>query len=172
MVTALVDRPVDGHPQSVSTVAFSEPYERDGVAVITAATVRTHTADHTNPDPDRHGFGATMSGSRPAGAFVVRDGAVHWQPALDLTRLLTTAGWVFGAVLVARRLSTRPSSARANVTMGPGGWVSMKGGTTTLRPSRRAWRRQAPSGSAPRPSPRPWWARLLSAKSLQSLLRW
>ena len=61
----------------------------------------------------------------------------------------------------------RPSAARANVIMGPGGWVSMKGGAMAVRPSERFWRKPAPAREASR---RPLWARLLAAKPLQVLL--
>lgn len=151
------------------TVAFGEPFETDGVAVIPAASVRTHCATKSGTGSRPRGLEASLSGCRPAGAFVARNGAVHWHPALDVTRLLTTGGWLVGAVLIANRLAARPSAACANVTMGPGGWVNMKGGSMAVRPSSRLWRRQHP---ATRPSQRPWWARLLAAKSLQSLLSW
>src|SRR3954447_11413315 len=59
---------------------------------------------------------------RAVGAYVVRDGDVRWRPALDLTRLLTTAELVVGAVVVAQRLARRPGGPKAMVTMGPGGW--------------------------------------------------
>lgn len=48
-----------------------------------------------------------------------------------------------------------------------GGWVSMKGGTTAVRPARSLWRRTRP---ASKPARRPWWARLLAARTLQSLV--
>jgi hypothetical protein len=108
-----------------------------------------------------------MSGARPLGAFVIRNGRVRWRPALDVSRLLTTAELVVGGVLVARRLADRPSGATALVTMGPGGWVSMKGGAMAVRPARRLWRHAQP---APSPIRRPWWARLLAAVTLESLV--
>src|SRR4051794_41757385 len=107
-----------------------------------------------------------MSGSRPLGAFVVRDGRVRWHPVVDLTRVITTAEVMVGGVLIARRLAARPSAAKARVTMGPGGWVSMKGGVMAVRPAERGWGRRP---AAP-PKRRPWWARLLAATTLESLL--
>jgi hypothetical protein len=114
---------------------------------------------------------AEMSGTRPLGAFVVRNGRVRWHPALDWTRVITTAEVMLGGVLIARRLAARPSGAKALVTMGPGGWVSMKGGAMAVRPAERGWRRRrtAPPAVATR-TRRPWWARLLAAKSLQALV--
>jgi hypothetical protein len=74
-------------------------------------------------------------------------------------------------VLIARRLAARPSAAKARVTMGPGGWVSMKGGVMAVRRAERGWRRHRthPAAAVPR-TRRPWWARLLAATTLESLL--
>lgn len=156
-------------PQDGETLAFSAPYERDGAGVITATAVRTHTASgRGTPGTERPV--AEMSGRRPLGAFVVRDGRVRWHPAVDVTRVITTAEVVVGAVLVARRLAARPSAAKAVVTMGPGGWVSLKGGAMAVRPARRGWRRIRSAPGPAAPGRRPWWARLLSATALQKLL--
>jgi hypothetical protein len=152
------------------TVAFAAPYERDGATVITATATRAHTAIRGEDSvPEGRGFDAQMSGNRPMGAFVVRNGRVRWHPAVDLTRVVTTAEVVVGGVLITRQLAKRPGSAKALVTMGPGGWVSMKGGVMAVRPAERAWRRRR-LAPAVAPTRRPWWARLLSAKALQSLL--
>jgi hypothetical protein len=95
-----------------------------------------------------------------------RDGA----PAVDWTRVITTAEVMVGGVLIARRLAARPGTAKAHVTMGPGGWVSMKGGVLAVRPAERGWRRRR-SRCAVAPVRRPWWARLLSARTLEPLVR-
>lgn len=152
------------------SLAVAPPYVQDGAAVIALASVRRHTATR----PRRNGvpgLDAELSGSHPLGAFVVRRGRVRWRPAVDLTRVVTTGELVLGAVLVARRLADRPSGAKAAVVMGPGGWVSMKGGAMSVRPARRGWRRLRPAPSAsPAPRRRPWWARLLSATALHALV--
>jgi len=154
------------------TLAFDPPVERDGTTVITATDSRTHTATRgTGEGADRPGLDARLSGDRAVGAFVLRKGKVRWRPAVDVTKVITTAEVVVGAVLIARRLARRPSGAKALVTMGPGGWVSMKGGAMSVRPANRAWiprRRPVTHDAAPRR--RPWWARLLSAKALNSLV--
>ncbi len=160
----------NGHPGQ-GTLAFDPPVERDGTTVITATNSRTHTATHgTGEEPDGRGFDARMSGNRALGAFVVRNGKVRWRPALDVTKVVTTAEIVVGGVLIARQLAGHPSGAKALVTMGPGGWVSMKGGAMSVRPAKRAWiPRRAAAGPVSR-TRRPWWARLLSAQALNSLL--
>jgi hypothetical protein len=162
-MTPLVERrPADG-----IAVAVAPPYEQDGTGVIAVTAVRRHTA--RRPGDEGRGFDAELSGSQPLGAFVVRHGRVRWQPAIDLTRLLTTAEIVVGGVLVARQLAARPGSAKAAVVMGPGGWVSMKGGRMAVRPARRGWRsRPSPARPVAAPSRRPWWARLLRAAPLDA----
>jgi hypothetical protein len=165
-------RTVDDSHRQHALLAFDPPVERDGTTVITATNSRTHTATRgTGKQQGTRGFDARMSGNRPLGAFVVRNGKVRWRPALDVTKIITTAEVVVGGVLVARQLATRPSGAKALVTMGPGGWVSMKGGAMSVRPAKRAWLpRRAPALTVSRPMRRPWWARLLSAQALNSLL--
>ena len=131
----------DGRAAGID-VAVAPPYEQDGTGVITLTSVRRHTAARRAGD-DARGFDAELSGSHPLGAFVVRHGRVHWRPAVDLTRVITTAEIVVGSVLVARRLAARPGSAKAAVVMGPGGWVSMKGGgRMVVRTAGRGWRRR------------------------------
>lgn len=155
------------HGEQAEVLAFAPPYEQDGTTVITATAARAHSAVRDDGRQPEKRFDAQMSGARPMGAFVVRDGRVRWHPVVDVTKVITTAELVVGGVLVARRLAARPSGAKALVTMGPGGWVSMKGGAMAVRPARRLWRRASP---APPPSRRPWWARLLSATALEKLI--
>ncbi len=92
---------------------------------------------------------------------------------IDVTRLITTTEVVVGAVLVARYLSQRPGSNKALVTMGPGGWVSMKGGTVAVRRGSRPFSPPTPIRPTPTPTGEraPLWARVLSAVPLQALMR-
>ena len=91
--------------------------------------------------------------------------------AADVTRIVTTTELVVGAVLVARYLSRRPGGSKALVTMGPGGWVSMKGGTVALRRGSRPWARPVPVTPSTTGERAPLWARVLSAVPLQALMR-
>ncbi|MEV4640063.1 hypothetical protein AB0J80_22210 [Actinoplanes sp. NPDC049548] len=88
------------------------------------------------------------------GAFVVQPDRVCYRPAVDVTRLgvaaLGAAAVSVAAVGAAVALRRRP--AIGSVTMGPGGWVSLK--RTGMPPLRSA-------------QPRPWWARLLGARALE-----
>lgn len=70
-------------------LVYGEPVERDGAIVIPAAAVfggGGGGGDESDALPVREGAGFGVF-ARPAGAFVVRDGAVTWVPAVDLTRL-------------------------------------------------------------------------------------
>ena len=96
---------------SVSRV-FGEPIERDGVTVIPAATIRGGAGggNGRKPESAEEGEGGGMGLiARPAGAYVIKDGAVNWLPAVDVNRIVTTA--VLGVVgvvwLVARGLRRR-----------------------------------------------------------------
>ncbi len=87
---------------------FGDPYERDGVTVIPAAVVRGGAGGGAGREDGRQegsgaGFGLS---ARPAGAFVITEGTVTWQPAVDVTRIVTVAvlGWVATGWLVARAL--------------------------------------------------------------------
>jgi uncharacterized spore protein YtfJ len=91
---------------------YGEPYERAGVTVIPAANVRGGAGGgagrqgDTAEEGEGGGFGLI---ARPAGAFVIKDGAVSWQPAVDVNRIVTVAvlGWVTVAWLLARGLRRR-----------------------------------------------------------------
>ena len=85
---------------------FGEPYERDGVTVIPAAQVRGGGGggggrDEHAAEGEGGGFGLT---ARPAGAYVVKDGEVSWQPAVDVNRIVTVGvlGWVTAVWLITR----------------------------------------------------------------------
>ena len=123
-------------------------------------------------------------GRRPAGAGHAggsagdpRRGPAPGEPAesverrpVDLTRDMITAQIVAGVAIVAYRLPACPAAPKAMVTMGPGGWVSMKGGTVAVRRGSRPWGRPRPL-PVPVAEHAPLWARVLSAVPLQVLTR-
>ena len=91
---------------------------------------------------------------------------------VDLTKILLTGEVLLAATAVITRAIRRPaepSAPRADIHMGPGGWVSMRGGATVIRSPRRSDRRSdrrtdrvaRASASSGR---RPWWAVLLGAR--------
>ena len=76
-----------------ASVVFGEPVERDGMTVIPAAKVRGGGGG--GGDAENNAGGGFGLDARPAGAYVIRDGAVVWQPAVDVNRI------VLGSQLVA-----------------------------------------------------------------------
>ena len=91
---------------------FGEPCERDGVTVLPVAAVRggagggTGKKDQSADVGDGGGFGLM---ARPVGAYVLTEGKVEWQPAVDVNRIVTVAvlGWVTIAWLVTRAVRRR-----------------------------------------------------------------
>jgi uncharacterized spore protein YtfJ len=74
---------------------YGKPIERGKVTLIPAADVRGGGGGGSGTAPDADGAGAgTGSGggwgmqARPVGAYVLRDGELHWEPALDLNRVI------------------------------------------------------------------------------------
>jgi hypothetical protein len=91
--------------------------------------------------------------ARTIGVVLVDPAGTRWQRTTDVERLITvatvTAGLV-GAVGWIAAASRRPTARVDRLTMGPGGWVSFKGG-------------EKPRPRGPR---RPWWAVVLRARPL------
>jgi len=105
---------------------FAEPYQKEGVTVITAATVAGGGGgggghDDRGQEDEGGGFGLI---ARPAGAYVIKQGRVVWRPAVDVNRLLATVGAVVIAYLLARAGIER-ARARAARDACPGrrAWV-------------------------------------------------
>ncbi|GII81090.1 hypothetical protein Sru01_60720 [Sphaerisporangium rufum] len=82
---------------------YGEPYEKDGVTVIPAAAVRAG-GGFGKGDVRGQVAGGTGGGggaiSRPVGAYVIRDGEVRWEPAVDVSRIVLGAQIVAGLALV------------------------------------------------------------------------
>jgi uncharacterized spore protein YtfJ len=92
-------------------MVFGDPYEGDGVTIIPAAKVQGGGGGGGGEDPRgeaRGGGGGGGLSARPVGAYVIKDGSVTWQPAVDVNRAVTVAG----AVAIVAFLSIR-SIARA-----------------------------------------------------------
>lgn len=94
---------------------FAEPYERDGIAIIAAATVAGGAGGGGGRDPkggegEGGGFGA---GARPAGVYVVKDGDVQWRPAVDPNRVIAVVGVVVVTFLLTRAVVERARAKAA-----------------------------------------------------------
>lgn len=69
---------------------FGEPYDKNGVTVITAAGISGGAGAGGGEAPGQGqgsggGFGLN---ARPVGAFVIKGDEVSWQPAIDLNRAI------------------------------------------------------------------------------------
>lgn len=84
---------------------YAEPVERDGITVIAAATIAGGAGggigrDEKGQEGEGGGFGLT---AKPAGAYVIDHGELHWKPAVDVNRLIAVAA----LLVVARVLRPR-----------------------------------------------------------------
>ena len=87
---------------------YGEPYEKEGVTIIPAARVSGGGGGGSGAEDDNQGSGAGygMSAS-PAGAYVIRNGEVKWQPAFNLNRVILGGQLVVvAALLVVRAIVT------------------------------------------------------------------
>ena len=94
---------------------------------------------------------AVRRGERQIGAYVDGPQGVRYLPAVDVTAVLVAA---FAAAAVsAVALANRRRPVVGAVTMGPGGWLSIK-------------RAAVPPLRAAAAERRPWWAHVLRAHRL------
>ena len=95
---------------------FGDPYEKDGITIIPAASVSGGGGGGGGEGPPGEGGGSGSGfgmGARPAGAFIIENGTVRWQPAVDPNRLI---GLAIVALLVLRSVAkTRARTKRARV---------------------------------------------------------
>lgn len=99
---------------------FGDPYEKDGVTIIPAATVQGGGGGGGGEGPADQGkgggggFGLSV---RPAGAYVINNGEVTWQPAVDVNRVVAVGGAVAMVAFLMLRSIVR---ARATVRKAKG----------------------------------------------------
>lgn len=94
---------------------YAQPFEKDGLAVIPAASVRGGAgggSGHDEQGQEGEGGGFGMTGS-PAGAYVVQDGTVKWLPAVDPNRIFLMVGMAVIAYLLMRPRMARVRQAAA-----------------------------------------------------------
>jgi uncharacterized spore protein YtfJ len=115
-----------------AATVYAPPYEKDGISVIAAASIAGGGGGGAGRDKRGQGQGGGFGlNARPIGAYLIKDGALYWKPAVDVNRLLIVSGAIVIAALVVttRILKVRqravvpaepaPESAGA-VTSGPG----------------------------------------------------
>jgi len=86
---------------------YGEPYERDGVVVIPAASVQGGGGGGSGEEEGKTGGGGGFGlRARPVGAYVIRGEEVSWQPAIDVNRVIL-GGQLLGlvALLVVRSIA-------------------------------------------------------------------
>ncbi|MFD4198784.1 MULTISPECIES: sporulation protein [Amycolatopsis] len=106
-------------------LVYTEPYEKDGITVIAAASVASGAGGGDGVDKEgQHGegggFGLT---AKPTGAYVIKDGTLRWEPAIDVNRLVGVVGAVVVAVLLfssrIAKVHARRAIARAAAVPAP-----------------------------------------------------
>jgi uncharacterized spore protein YtfJ len=82
-----VDEMIRGTQDAMSAKRiYGEPIERDGLTIIPAAKVSGGGGG--GGDAEHNGGGGFGVRARPVGAYVIKDGEVRWEPALDLNRII------------------------------------------------------------------------------------
>ena len=113
-----VEKTLAGYRDALrAKLVFGEPYEKNGVAIVPAASVVGGGGGGGGENPEGpgvskgSGVGFGLAG-RPAGAFVIRGDEVRWQPAIDVNRIiaglfaLATLRLLFGGRRKRRRQRT------------------------------------------------------------------
>lgn len=95
---------------------FGEPIERDGALIIPAAKVAGGGGGGSGPaeGPESGAGGGFGMQARPAGVFVIKDGQVEWQPAIDVNRVIL-GGQIVAIVLLLTIRAIAKARARASV---------------------------------------------------------
>ena len=89
---------------------YGDPIERDGILVIPAAKVSGGAGG--GGDNENNGGGGFGIRARPVGAWIIRDGEVSWEPAIDATRIASLSMLVAIIFLLTVR-SIAKANARA-----------------------------------------------------------
>jgi uncharacterized spore protein YtfJ len=82
-----VDQMVTGTQDAINVKrVYGEPIEKDGITLIPAA--RVMGGGGGGGDAENNAGGGFGISAKPIGAYVIRDGKVSWEPALDLGRVI------------------------------------------------------------------------------------
>ena len=96
-----VDEILQGARDAMSVKrVFGDPIESGGVTVVPVA--RVGGGGGGGGDSENNGGGGFGLSARPVGAYVIKDGEVAWEPAVDLNRLVTFA-FLLGLAFALRR---------------------------------------------------------------------
>jgi len=96
-------------------MVYTEPYDKDGITVIAAASISTGGGGGDNREEhgrsgEGGGFGLS---AKPVGAYVIKNGDLRWQPAVDVNRLMATVGAIALAALFVGARMAKTRSARS-----------------------------------------------------------
>jgi uncharacterized spore protein YtfJ len=86
---------------------YGDPYEKDGLTVIPAATVRGGAGGGMGgPAGEETGKGGGYGvNARPSGAWIIEGDTVTWKPAVDVNRIVLGGQMVaLAAILVTGRI--------------------------------------------------------------------
>jgi uncharacterized spore protein YtfJ len=86
---------------------YGDPYEKNGLTVIPAATVRGGGGGGMGEagDGETGGGGGFGVVARPSGAWIIENGDATWKPAVDVNRIVLGGQVIaFTAILVAGRI--------------------------------------------------------------------
>ncbi len=84
---------------------FGDAYEVDDLTIIPVARVGGGGGggggEGTDDEETGKGFGAGFGiGAQPLGVYEVRDGDVHWEPAIDVNRIVKGAQILTGIITI------------------------------------------------------------------------
>lgn len=89
---------------------YGTPIERDGMTVLPVAKIRSgggaggsHASGHDGQQGSEGEGGGMGVAAKPLGVFVIREGKVQWQPALDLNKVILGGQIVVGIALLTLR---------------------------------------------------------------------
>ena len=106
-----VDELIKGAQDAIAAKrVYGEPVEAGGTTVIPAAAVRGGGGG--GGDNENNGGGGFGIRARPVGAWIIRDGEVSWEPAIDATRIASLSMLVAIIFLLTVR-SIAKANARA-----------------------------------------------------------
>ena len=91
---------------------YGDPIERDGILVIPAAKVAGGGGG--GGDKENNGGGGFGLRATPVGAWIIREGQVEWEPAVDVTRI-ATLGMLVAIVFLWTVRSMAKAQARARM---------------------------------------------------------
>jgi uncharacterized spore protein YtfJ len=97
---------------------YGDPYEKNGLTVIPAATVRGGAGGGIG---EQDGEGKGKGGgfglmARPSGAWIVEGDSVTWKPAVDVTRIVLGGQMVaLAAILITGRILSTHARRRHSV---------------------------------------------------------